>query len=609
MERRRLLQRTGSVLVSPAALALHGSPAQAGGAADPVRRRRPGDPDWPSAAAWEGLNRRVGGRLAAVRSPFAAACRDAPDGAACRDLSRQARNPFFLAEEPALTQTSGWAGAWTSAPSAYAVAARHAGDVAAAVDFAREHNLRLVVKGGGHSYAGASNAPDSLLVWTRAMDAIALHDAFVGQGCDGREPPRPAVSVGAGAVWGRVYDAVTTRGGRYVQGGGCTTVGVAGLVQSGGFGSFSKAYGLAAAGLLEAEVVTADGAVRVANACAHPDLFWALKGGGGGTFGVVTRLTLRTHALPDTFGGVFGAIRAASDSSYAHLVARFMAFYAERLLNPHWGETATFRPDNTLAVAMVFQGLDQDAAERLWRPFLDWVAQAPQDFAVAAPFRVLALPARRLWDAEWLRRNAPPGLVAGDDRPGAPDANWFWANDAGQVGQFLHGYDSVWLPASLLQPVQQGRFRDALLAAGRRWPVSLHFNKGLAGAPPGAVEAARGTAIHPSAADAFAMAIGAAQGPPAFPGLPGPGPDLPLARDRAARAAAAIAELRALAPGAGSYAAESDYFTTGWQDAHWGANYPRLLDVKRRYDPDGLFFVHHGAGSEGWSADGFTKPA
>ena len=74
------------------------------------------------------------------------------------------------------------------------------------------------------------------------------------------------MSVGAGCVWMHVYDAVTTKGGRYVQGGGCGTVGVAGLIQSGGFGSFSKRYGLAAAGLLEAEVVTADGEVRIANA-------------------------------------------------------------------------------------------------------------------------------------------------------------------------------------------------------------------------------------------------------------------------------------------------------------------------------------------------------
>jgi FAD/FMN-containing dehydrogenase len=153
-----------------------------------------------------------------------------------------------------------------------------------------------VVKGGGHSYQGTSNAPDSLLVWTRRMNEVTLHDGFVGQGCTGRQEPVPAVSTGAGTVWGHVYDTVTTRAGRYVQGGGCITVGVTGLIQSGGFGSFFKAYGMAAS-LLEAEIVTAGGVPRIANACTHPDLFWAVKGGGRGSFGVVTRLTLRTHRL------------------------------------------------------------------------------------------------------------------------------------------------------------------------------------------------------------------------------------------------------------------------------------------------------------------------
>ena len=72
------------------------------------------------------------------------------------------------------------------------------------------------------------------------MAAMALHDEFVGEGCVGREAPQPAVTVGAGAIWGHTYNKVTSEGGRYVQGGGCLTVGVAGLVQAGGFGSFSK---------------------------------------------------------------------------------------------------------------------------------------------------------------------------------------------------------------------------------------------------------------------------------------------------------------------------------------------------------------------------------
>ena len=91
-------------------------------------------------------------------------------GAACTQLLKSVKNPYFLGDEVALTQTLGWVDAWTSQPSAYAVAARNTDDVVAAVNFARQNNLRLVVKGGGHSYQGTSNAADSLLVWTRKMN-------------------------------------------------------------------------------------------------------------------------------------------------------------------------------------------------------------------------------------------------------------------------------------------------------------------------------------------------------------------------------------------------------------------------------------------------------
>jgi hypothetical protein len=73
-----------------------------------------------------------------------------------------------------------------------------------------EKNLRRVVK-GGHSYQGRSNAPDSLLIWTRAMNDIVLHDAFVAQGCEGKQEPQPAASIGAGATWASLH-AVTTKG-------------------------------------------------------------------------------------------------------------------------------------------------------------------------------------------------------------------------------------------------------------------------------------------------------------------------------------------------------------------------------------------------------------
>jgi FAD/FMN-containing dehydrogenase len=570
-----------------------------------VARVRPGDAAWPAPARWAQLKEAVHSRLIEVKSPLDA-CRSAPDSPACAKLFTELKNPYYIGDDPALTQTSGWLDAWTSAPGVYAVAAAETADVVAAVNFAREHNLRLVVKGGGHSYQGTSSAPDSLLIWTRAMHDITLHDAFVPQGCTGKVAPQPAVTVGSGAIWRQVYDAVTVRAGRYVQGGGCLTVGVAGLIQSGGFGSFSKTFGSAAAGLLEAEVVTADGSVRIANAATNPDLFWALKGGGGGSFGVVTKLTLRTRELPKEFGLVTGSIRAASNDAFRRLVARTVSFYRDRLFNPHWGEQIGFGPGNTLQMQMLSAGLSRKEIQETWQPFLDWVGAAPADFSFREKANIATLPARLLWNVKVLTQ-FHPGAIIHDDRPQAPPDNVFWASNRGEAGQFIHGYRSAWLPASLLEPKRQTVLVDALFAATRHWPVALHFNKGLAGAPEVERTAARDTATNPVVVDAFALAIIAGESDPAFAGVRGHEPNLAKARRDAAAINRSMDELLKVAPDPGSYVSESDYFERSWQQSFWGANYPRLAAVKKKYDPTGLFFVHHGVGSEEWSADGFRR--
>ena len=567
------------------------------------RRVRPGDPAWPSEAQWRKLGQRVNGRLLRLHSPFDA-CRE--DATACQAVFARLANPYDIGDDPALTQTLGWANAWNTAASEWAVAAETPADVAVAVDFARRHRLRLVVKGGGHSYQGTSCSKDSLLVWTRHMNAIHLHDAFVPDGAPASTEPEHAVSIGAGAVWMHVYRAVTVQAGRYVQGGGCGTVGVAGLVQSGGFGNFSKGFGTAAAGLIEAQVVTADGAFRIVNAYRDPELFWALKGGGGGSFGVITQLTLRTRELPETVCAVFGKIRARSDGDYRALVARFMEHYRDRLFNPHWGEQVVFHDGSVMRLSMVSQGLTREAAEAAWQPFLDWLAARGDAYQWESAFSMLEVPARRLWDVDYLKQNAPQ-VIATDSRPGAPPENSYWAGDGGQAGQFLLAYRSAWMPAALLADDARGALVDALVAASRHWQFSLHFNKGLAGAPAEDIARSRDTATNPAVLDAFALAIVAADHDPALPGIPGHEPDLDAARKEADGVDRATDALLAVAPRAGSYVSESDFFERDWQRSFWGGNYERLLAVKRRYDPDGLFFVHHGVGSEAWSPDGFTR--
>jgi FAD/FMN-containing dehydrogenase len=580
LSRRSLLASIASV---PAAAAVARAPLLRNASR---RRVRPGMAGWPAPGEWADLKRQVGGRLISGARP------------ATHPVPQLLSNPYFVGDQVGLTQSSGWLGGWRSAPSVYAVHAANAADVAAAIRFAAKHNLRLVVKGGGHSYLGGSNAPDSLLVWTRAMDGVELHDAFVPSGS--HASPVQAVSVGAGCIWGRVYRAVCVEGRRYVQGGGCTTVGVAGLVQGGGFGSFSKGFGIAAASLLEAEVVTADGKIRIANAARDPDLFWALKGGGGGTFGIVTRLTLKTHDLPATLGAMGLIVEAQSDQSFERLLAEFLEFSRDALVNPHWGEQARATADRRLDLGMSFQGLTSDQAKAVWRPFLVRVEANAAEWKIVRPFVALGAPAQDYWDADFLSKVIPQEIKR-NDAPGARAGDYWWAGDGEQVGAFWTGYSSVWLPSSLLSGAGLKRLARAWFEASRHRTVSFHFNKGLAGAAPDTIAASRDTATNPQVLDAFALAIfGAAED----------GwnqPDIAKGEADAAIVRAADRALRAAAPGAGSYMSECDYFLSDWKHASWGHHAPRLEAIKRRYDPEDLFVVHHGVGSDHWSSDGFTR--
>ena len=216
------------------------------------------------------------------------------------------------------------------------------------------------------------------------------------------------------------------------------------------------------------------------------------------------------------------------------------------------------------------------------------------------------MPAEHFWDASFLNQHMPNAIRL-DSRPGAPPYHFWWAGDGEQVGMFLYGYESAWLPAHLLDKEQQPRLVEALFNASQEWEVQLHFNKGLAGADQEVLEDTRNTATNPDVCEAFALAIIATAGPPLYPGIPGHAPDLAVARKEAAAISRAMNILRSVAPNTGAYVSESNFFQQSWPSAFWGSNYPRLQAVKAKYDPTGLFFVHHGVGGEEWTDNGFTR--
>ena len=157
-------------------------------------------------------------------------------------------------------------------------------DVQKTVRWARKHHIHIVARSGGHSYGGYSTTA-GVIVDVSRLNAISLT-------ADGR------AGIGAGARLIDVYSALAPQG-RAVPAGTCPTVGIAGLAQGGGVGFLARKFGLTCDNLLEATVVLADGTAVVANAHQHADLSWALRGGGGGNFGIVTRLVFRTHPVAD----------------------------------------------------------------------------------------------------------------------------------------------------------------------------------------------------------------------------------------------------------------------------------------------------------------------
>lgn len=167
---------------------------------------------------------------------------------------------------------------------------RSTADVAASVTLAREEGLELSVRGGGHNVAGRAVTDGGIMVDLALMKDIRVDAAA------------RTVHAGAGVTWGEL-DAATHEHGLVVPGGVVSSTGIAGLTLGGGLGWTQGRFGLTIDNLLAAEVVTADGVVLEVGADEHPDLFWALRGGGG-NFGVVTRFTYRAHPLSTVLGGL-----------------------------------------------------------------------------------------------------------------------------------------------------------------------------------------------------------------------------------------------------------------------------------------------------------------
>jgi FAD/FMN-containing dehydrogenase len=279
-------------------------------------------------------------------------------------------------------------------------------DVAAAVSFARDHSLLLSIKGGGHNIAGTSIAEDGLTLDLSGMREVAV------------DPDAKLAHVGSGCLLGDV-DQATQKHGLATVLGFVSETGVAGLTLGGGFGYLTRRFGWTVDNLAEVEVVCADGAIRTANRDEHPELFWALRGGGG-NFGVVTRFSFRLHPVGPTITGglivwsaeradeVLAAYRDLTESAPRELTAATIV----RLAPP-----APFLPQQwhgkpIVGIQVCHSGANAEAdlaaVRALGNPIVDLVGPKPYT-AVQSMLNVMEPKwLHRYWKAEFL-----PGLSSG----------------------------------------------------------------------------------------------------------------------------------------------------------------------------------------------------
>jgi hypothetical protein len=297
-------------------------------------RNIPGDAGWPNAAQWSSLNSTVNGRLIAT-VPLAQVCHDPfYDEEACNavreawgpvtaqtDLAAEFLSPYFL-NQTCVPQTDREQPCELGNYASYSVDVGCAGDVAAGLRFAELHNLRVTIKNTGHDFLGRSTGTGALSIWTHNLKSIDIIDQYNSSYHNG-----PAVRIGAGVTGSEAVHAAGPAGYRFLSG-NCPSVGpVGGFTQGGGYGPLTGMYGLGADNVLEWEVVTAAGEHLIATPTQNQELYWAMSGGGAGTYAVALSLTVRLFPEePVAAAGMhFNVTASGGDDNYWDAVEVFIS--------------------------------------------------------------------------------------------------------------------------------------------------------------------------------------------------------------------------------------------------------------------------------------------
>ncbi|KAL0579412.1 hypothetical protein V5O48_002583 [Marasmius crinis-equi] len=536
-----------------------------------------GDACWPSDSAFEQLSTQLSQPLVHPIPPAAACYPTSNPLGNCTDAQANSTNGNWLADQAGAYQNTNF-GAYISTNGTVStcsfnvtlglpceqgsvppigVDARTVEDIQTAVRFASEHNLRLVVKNTGHDYLGRSAGRSGFMIWTHHLKNITYSESFTPEGASADETYK-ALTIAAGVQWHEAYSAAQQNN-RYVLGGISQdgSVGAAGgWIGGGGHSAFALKYGLGVDNAIQFTVVTANGDHVTANGNSNSDLFWALRGGGPGTYGVVTSVTFKTHDIEPLM--VAGINANFTSPEIARSVGTEFFRLQPKVADAQWGGYSWFNEANFMYLLLATNA----SAEQLNATVGSFV-QHLTSTAGENNTRVAMFPSPSFYDVF--------GQFSG-------------TGIGSQVGHNVELASRLFTKS--LYETQPEKMADTFLGI----PGGIAINH-VAGGVVSEIDP-DSVGLNPAWRDTLGLVYTSVGWPD--------GASAAEIQAQREILKGHISILEGLEPGTGSYVNEGSMYEPNPQHTYFGSHYEKLLSIKDQYDPKELFVVNSGVGSERW---------
>lgn len=445
-----------------------------------------------------------------------------------------------------------------SVPSWY-IEVQKSSDVAAAFDFARGHDVPLTIKNSGHDMLTRNSQKGGLSLWVGQLQDKEYHDDFVPEGCQDGESVRRAMTAGTGSSTTSIHEFLSEHDSTFVGGFSGTVASSGGWIQGGGHSILSPVFGMGVDRVVQFRIVTPDGELRTANKCQNQDLFWALRGGGGGTFGVVLDATHRVEPAAPVVWAMIELPESSADDTvldWLELQARESLKWGREGWGGHVGGLFLRRVNPIAPIADLNDG---GAAVRK-------SLQKAVDFALAHNGTVTIEVLSTFYDVYQKYIN-PGGL----ENSGATR---FMSTRLVPQTMFQDD-EGITEIMDYVKEVSDLGFapRDFYIAVGSPYVADVSRDEGL--------QCQGETSIHPAwysalwqVATRFELSWNATRAE--------------RVDQFATLGQSTLVQEKLTGPEGATYGLEANPFTTNWQKSWWGPNYERLLAITEKYDPEGL---------------------